>query len=136
DPAGVDEEAAVLAEDDVLGHRERRDEPKVLVHHADACLDRVTGRVEVHLLAVELDLAGVGPVEAREDVGEGALAGAVLAEEGMYLPGRGLEVDVVVREHTRKRLRDPAHRDSGRGAGIAGASLWLEYSGGLLPQGA
>ncbi len=37
------------------------------------------------LFAVQQDLALVGPVEAVEDVHQGGLAGAVLAEQGMYL---------------------------------------------------
>ena len=76
---------AVVAEHDVLGDRERADEAEVLVHHADAFVERVARRVEVHRLAVEEDLALVRPVEAREDVGEGRLAGAVLAEQRVHL---------------------------------------------------
>ena len=57
--------AAVVAEDDVLRHRERLDEPEVLVHHRDPRLERVARRVEVHLPAVDEDLArrpaGRGP---------------------------------------------------------------------------
>ena len=102
DRARLDDEPprllAMLAEDDVLGDRERRHEPEVLVHHPDPGLDRVARRVEVHRLAVEPDLALVRPVQADEDVRERALAGAVLAEERVHLAGRGLEVDAVVRE--------------------------------------
>jgi hypothetical protein len=41
----------------------------------------------------------------------------------VHLARCGVEVDRVVREHAREALRDPAHRDSRRGAGVAGASL-------------
>src|SRR3989442_13491914 len=87
-----------------------------------------------HGLAVELDLARVRLVEAREDVREGRLPGAVLAEERVNLAGGRLEVHRVVRDHPRKELRDPAHANSGRGAGIAGASRCWNGGGGLLPQ--
>ena len=89
DLARVDEEllplAAVVAEDHVLGHGERRDEPEVLVHHADPGVERVARRVELDRLAVEQDLALVRPVEPGEDVRERALAGAVLAEQRVHL---------------------------------------------------
>ena len=66
--------------------------------------------MEVDRLAVELELALVGAVEAGEDVRERALAGAVLAEQGVDLADERLEVDAVVREHAREALRDAAHR--------------------------
>ena len=69
DRGRVDEEptalTAVVAEHDVLGDGERLDEPEVLVHHADARVERVARRVEVHRLAVELDLALVRAGRAR-----------------------------------------------------------------------
>ena len=113
--------AAVVAEDDVLRHREGLDEPEMLVHHRDPGLERVARRVEVHPAAVDEDLAVVRPVEAREDVRERALARAVLAEQRVHLAGGGLEVDALVRDDAREALRDPAHRDGGRGRGAAGA---------------
>ena len=95
DRPAVDEERAplraVVSEDDVLGDGERRDEPEVLVHHADARVERVARRVEASLLAVQLDLAVVRTVEAGEDVRERRLPGAVLPEERVHLPDAGLE---------------------------------------------
>ena len=99
------------------------DEPEVLVHHPDPRRERVA-RPSKRRVAVELDLALVGPVQAGEDVHEGRLARAVLAEQRVHLAHLGLEVDAVVREHAREALRDPAHRHrrDRRGAGRAGAS--------------
>ena len=116
--------AAVVAEHDVLRDRERADEAEVLVHHADAFVQRVARRVEVHRLAVEEDLALVRPVEARQDVGERRLAGAVLAEQRVHLARGRLEVHVLVGDDAGKPLRDPVHADgrNRRGAGAAGAS--------------
>ncbi len=65
--------------------RRTADEPEVLVHHADARVDRVAWCVEMHQLAVQLDLPLVGAVEAREDVRQGRLAGAVLSEQRVHL---------------------------------------------------
>ena len=136
----VDEEAAalgaVVAEHDVLGHREGLDEAKMLVHHADAGVERIARRVEAHRLAVQLDSALVGPVETGEDVRERRLAGAVLAEQGVHLAGGRLEADVVVRDHAWEALRDPEHAHGGarRGAGSPGASAVLCAKGGRFPH--
>ena len=73
------------------------------------------GEWNVDRLAVEEDLALVGPVEAGEDVRERALAGAVLAEQRVHLALGRLEVDAVVRDDAGEPLRDPAERDGGSG---------------------
>ena len=52
--------------------------------------------------AVDADLALVRPVQAGEDVHQRALAGAVLAEQGVDLAGAQLEVDVVVGDDARE----------------------------------
>jgi hypothetical protein len=70
----------VVAQNDVLRDGERLHEAKVLVNHADPRFERVARRVEVHGHAVELDLAFVLPVQAGEDVGQGRLPRAVLAQ--------------------------------------------------------
>ncbi len=114
-----------VAEDDVLCDTERRDEPEVLVDHAHACVDRIPGRAEVHDLPGEADLALVGPVEAREDVRQRRLAGAVLTEQRVNLARRRLEVDVVVRDHPREPLDDSLELDGGRGGRRHGQPLTL-----------
>ena len=113
--------AAVVAEHDVLGDGERLDQPEVLVHHPDARVERVSRPAELDRVAVKSDLALIGPVEPGEDVRERALAGAVLPQQRVHLTRRGLEVDVVVREHSGEPLDDPAHLDRRRRRGAAGA---------------
>ena len=80
----------------------RRHQREVLVDHPEAGRDRVArasgtppGRPSMQ------DLPGVGLVQPVEDVHERALAGAVLAEEGMDLAGREVEVDAVVGDDAR-----------------------------------
>src|SRR5262249_54300000 len=51
----------------------------------------------------------VGHGEAVEDVHQGRLAGAVLAEQGVDLAGPDLEIDVVIGDHARVTLGDAAH---------------------------
>ena len=118
DGARVDAElaahAAPVAEHEVLRDAEPLDEAEVLVHHPDPGVDRLARRREVDLLAVERDRPRVRAVEAGEDVREGRLPGAVLAEQRVHLARGGLEVDAVVRDDAGEALRDAAHRDGGR----------------------
>ena len=100
--------AGLVAEGHVLGHGERRDQLEVLVHHADAQLDGIRRTAEVHRFAPNEDLAGVGLVQPVQHVHQGRLAGAVLAEQAVDLPGAELEVDVLVGDHTGEGLGDPA----------------------------
>ena len=104
----------LIRQHDVLGHRHDRDEHEVLVHHPDPELDRVLRRVDRHRLPVHEDLARVRGVEPVEDAHQGRLAGAVLAEQGVYLAAPQVEVDVVVGEHARELLRDSAQLEDGR----------------------
>ena len=76
-------------------------------------VDRVLRRLERDGLAVHQDLALVGLVEPVEDVHQGRLAGAVLAEQGVHLARPQVEVDVVVGDDSRKALRDPAKLEDG-----------------------
>ena len=101
------------AEHDVLGDGHHRDEHEVLVHHPDPAADRVLGGRELDLLPVQEDLALVGVVEPVEDVHQGRLAGAVLAEQRVHLALQHLQVDVVVRENAGELLGDPAKLEGG-----------------------
>ena len=100
-------------EHDVLGDGHDRDEHEVLVHHPEPRLDRVLGRSEGDGLPADEDLALVGLVEPVQDVHEGRLARAVLAEERVHLAAREVEADVVVGEHAGELLDDPAHLEDG-----------------------
>ena len=98
----------------------------MLVDHANAQLDGVTGRVDLHLPEVaifswslapwqrEIYLARVRPVQAREDVHQRALASAVLAQQGVDLASAHLQVHVVVGDYAGEVFDDAAHFD-GRG---------------------
>jgi hypothetical protein len=89
----------------------------MLVHHRDARVERVARRVELDPVSPQPDLALVRPVEAGEDVGQRRLAGAVLAQQCVYLAGRRLEVDVLVGDDRGEPLRDSPQRDCRRWRG-------------------
>ena len=77
------ERGRLAAHEDVLGDRQVGEERRLLVDDGDAGGLRLGGRGEVDGLAVEQELAGVALVEARDDLDERRLAGAVLADEGV-----------------------------------------------------
>ena len=115
--AGDARRGRVPSEVDVLRHGHRRDEPEVLVHHPDAGGDGLGGGVELVRRSVDLDVAGVGAVDAGEDVAQRRLAGAVLPEQRVDLAAAQLEVDVAKRPDPVEALRDvagPDGRDVGR----------------------
>ena len=67
------------------------DELEVLVHHPDAERDRIVRVPDARLFPLYAGSARVGLVEAEEDVHEGRLAGAVLAEERVDLAAPDVE---------------------------------------------
>ena len=81
-------------------------------------------------LAVDQDLALVRPGQAVEDVHQGRLAGAVLAEQGVDLARADVEVDVVVRDDARVALGDPAHLERRRANGLLADDLLGARHGG------
>ena len=68
--------------------------------------DGVTRRCEVPGLAVDEQPSAVRLVLPAEDLQQGALARAVLAEQAHDLPGVRLEAHAVQRLHTREVLAD------------------------------
>jgi hypothetical protein len=67
------------AKTEILGHRKVLAERELLVHHADAGSQRIARALEVSLAAVDEQPAGVGLVDAGEELPQRALARAILA---------------------------------------------------------
>ena len=80
----------------------------MLVDHPDARMDRGMRILEDVLRAVDEDLAGVGLVQARQDVHEGGLARAVLAEQAQDLTSVDRDRDPVVGEDAGELFGDVA----------------------------
>ena len=72
------------------------------------------GDVQPHRRAIDADLSGIGLAQAVEDPRQRALAGAVLAEQGVHLAGAHVEVDAVVGDERAEPLGEPGDRDKGR----------------------
>src|SRR3990170_4920505 len=90
------------------------------------------------LAAVEPDLAAVGTLEAGEDLHQGGLAGAVLAEDPLDRSGRDRQADAVVGVHRPEGLVDLAKFDA-HGKGDEGEVAFplvglLSYSETLWPS--
>ena len=101
------------AQDQVLGDGQGLHQHEVLVHHPDALGDRVAGGSHHDLAAVDLDGALVGRLKPVEDLHQRALAGAVLADQGVDLAPFDLEVDTLVGDDQREALADALHADCG-----------------------
>src|SRR5512133_2133973 len=84
----------------------------MLVDHTDPRADRVGGRMKELRLPVEQNLPFVGLIHTIQLAHEGALAGAVLAKQGMHLARRHVKVDMIVGEHAWKALDDAAQLDA------------------------
>src|SRR5690606_24001590 len=63
------------------------------------------------------DRPGIGSIQPGEHVGQGRLAGAVLAEQRVDLAGPHLEVDAVVGDDPAREALGDAGRDDGRDDG-------------------
>ena len=109
-------EATDVAEGHVLPHGERLDEAEVLVHHRDAAGGGIDGIDDLHLLPVQLDLAGVGQHEADEHLHQRRLAGAVLAEDAVDAAAVQRDADAVAGDDLPEVLGDVDEFHGGRGA--------------------
>ena len=93
------EAARLTAEEQVLHHRELRDEVELLVDDGGAGRLGVAGRADRDGLAVDVDAAGVGGVGAAQDLHQRGLARAVLAHQRVDLPAGDGEVDAFEHPH-------------------------------------
>ena len=102
---------AFRAEEDVLRHGEVRADGKLLVDVRDPPVSRVGGAFRRVRLAGQSHAAGVRFDEAGEDVQQGALARAVLANEGMHLARVDGEIDSRERGGGAESLLDAVQGD-------------------------
>ena len=91
-------------DEDVLGDGQIGEERRLLEDDRDPGRLRLLGRVEDRLLAVDEQAPGVGPVDAREDLDQRRLAGAVLADEAVDLTADQFDVAVLESVHGAEAL--------------------------------
>src|SRR5205809_182962 len=74
-------EARLVAEKDVLRDGQVRDQRAFLGHHADPAPRRVTDRPQVRALSADANGPAVRMLDARQDLQQRRLAGAILADD-------------------------------------------------------
>jgi hypothetical protein len=102
------------AEEEVAGDAHERHDREVLEDGGDSPVQGIAWRGELERLAVHQQRAGVGLVNAREQLDEGGLAGAVVAQEAVDLAGAHAQRDVLQGDHATEVLRDAARLEDGR----------------------
>src|ERR1019366_779110 len=85
EPAQLAEPGELAVKEEVLRDRQLWDKGEVLVDGLDAQTARVGNRPEGHLLALDVDLAGVGRLEAAQNLHERALSRPVVAHQAEHL---------------------------------------------------
>ena len=83
------------AERDVLGNR-AREQLHLLGHHSDLLAEH-RRRPQAQIEVVEQDASALGLVQAAQQLGEGALAGAGRPGDAEHLPRRDLQIDAFER---------------------------------------
>ena len=115
---GQSQGAHLVSEVDVLGHGQAIDKIQFLVDRGDSephCRDRI-GQPDVVALPGDRSLVGV--MHPGQNLDQGRLAGAVLAEQAMHLAGHDIEVDPVESADTGELLDDRVHLQQRLGHGI------------------
>ena len=92
----------------------------MLVHHADAGIERCARVAGRQRLAEDLDRSLVGDIVAEEDVHQRRLAGAVLAKQRDDLAARELEGDRIVGDQRAEALGDAGEAEDGCERSMAG----------------
>ena len=94
---GAEAGARRVAHEDVLGDAQRREQQQLLEDRGDAGGLGIVRAREADLLAVQAHGPGIRLVEAGDDLDQGRLAGAVLAEQRVHLTGAHVETDIIQR---------------------------------------
>ena len=76
------------------------------MHHADGIGQRVTGRAQPHLAALDLHRAIEFVMNAGDDLHQRRLAGPILADQPVNFAGLEREADIFQRQHATEMLRD------------------------------
>ncbi len=101
--------ASAASQYHVFGHREAGHELKVLVDHPHASVDCVMRRTQSRGLAVDLDDPFIRLLQPVQQVHQGRLACAVLAQQTVYLAESQIEIDTRHRGQRAEVLHDAPH---------------------------
>ena len=99
-------QAGERAHHHVVDDGEARERPELLECARDAQAAHVVGRETRETRSIQVDRAGVGAIEAADDLEERRLAGSVRADDPDQLAGLHVERDVAVRGDAAEALGD------------------------------
>jgi hypothetical protein len=102
------------AQHHVVQHAQVVGQREVLVHHADAGVQRGARLAGWQRAAFDFDVPGIGHVVPEEDAHQRALAGTVFAQQGQHLAARQVQRDVVVGAQRAEGLADARQAKGGR----------------------
>ena len=111
DLAQVEFLTLVHGQRNVLDGGEHIHQLEMLMDHADAQTQRITGGTDVHRLLVHIDLAAVRVVDAGDHVHQGGLAAAVFAQQGQNFTAADVQGNVLVGNDLTKGFGDPFQPD-------------------------
>ena len=129
------EPGVLVAEEDVLGDRQSLDEVELLVHRGDAEVHGRLGVAQRDLLALPLDGALVGLVNAGQHLDQRALPRAVLTEEAVHLTAADVEVDPAESDHAGEPLDHAGHAQQGGVGFVSPSRCHGSHRGPLLSVG-
>ena len=109
-----------VGDEDVFGHVEIGEQQRLLVDGRQPARLRLLGVGKAHGRAAHDHFPGVAPFDAGEDLDEGRLAGAVLADQGVDLARMERQGDVPERLRHVEALGETAHLEHRRGGGASG----------------
>ena len=96
---------------DVFGNGHFIEKRKVLPDNNNACQARQRGRHRLHELSGHFKLAALRrPVDAGDDLDQGALATAILAGDALHFAGQYFETDILQRLYAAEGHTDIAER--------------------------
>ncbi len=94
--------------DNVFAHTQRREEHEVLVDHAQACPDRIHGRMNDSLFSIKIDFTFIRPVKTVKNSHQGGFTGTVFADESPDLAFLYLQINVVICQYAGKTFDNAA----------------------------
>ncbi len=97
-----------IAERQIFGDRQGRDQPQFLRNGDDACGNGVARPAEVPDFAADRDLAPVGPMHAAKNAHQRRFSRAVLADERVHLARQHVERDAIERPRRAELFADVA----------------------------
>ena len=125
-PIDQAEPIGFAAKEQVGSHGEIVGQVQLLVDQRDAKFQRLSNRSKCYWLTIDDDLARSRRFDASDDPHQGALAGAVFADDSQHFAVAKRERDIVQCTHTGKLLADAAHLQQKRRLGDRHGRIWSQ----------